>query len=71
MVAMQRSGDSTRRWAWIRTLRPISLRGVASQLVGGPAGARPSLRGPSWEEVGHQRACQAVSAQGLGGDERW
>lgn len=52
MVTERRPGEGTRRWAWIRALRPISLRGVASQRVGGPGGASSSLARPSWEEVG-------------------
>lgn len=34
MVALLRPGGRTRRGAWIGALRPISLRGVASQSVG-------------------------------------
>lgn len=52
MVAERRPGEGTRRWAWARALRPISLRGVASRRVGGPGGASPSLCSPRWEEVG-------------------
>lgn len=52
MVAERRPGKGTRRWAWIRALRPISSRGVASQRVGGPGGASPRVCSPSWEEIG-------------------
>lgn len=51
-MAVLGRGNCTRRGAWTHALRPISLRGVASQLVGGPGAASPSLWGPNWEKIG-------------------
>lgn len=52
MVAVRGRGNRTRRGAWIRAFRPISLRGVAPQLVGWPGAASPGLWRPNWVKIG-------------------